>query len=630
MQRMWFLLLLMMPILANAQLAPSQQRDAFKAAISAVEKGKTHRYQELKKQLQDYPLLPYLEFELRSKQLVGLNGRQGIEVLSNFSGGPLYDTYKHRFLKAMGQRKRWQDFLTVSKEPPHSTELKCYYYRAKRSQGQFELAWQGAEEVWLTSRSLPKACDPLIREWRKAGKRGNELIWERMLLTYRDRQGSRLSYLNTLLSKSWRDRGDLLVRLYRHPKEIRQRSTIKRHKDYGVQMAELALKRIARKDPAYALKQFPSWEHALGEQRLATLRYLIKYALADNLWNERIEAYMVEAANDELIVLRTRQLIADADWKAINFWLAKIEDTGASSWRYWRARAMDELGLTEEAQAELQSLAQERSFYGFSAAQQLGLPYQLNQELPTIEPQLSQQVATLESVQRIDELLALEWYEEAKREWRWQLLRQDKPTQQAMTQLAFQRGWHFLSVQGTITAKDWNAVPWRFPDAYGDDFAQFAEMRSVDDTLLRAIARRESALYPLARSGANAYGLMQILPSTAKQVARQIGAKYPGAKGLYQTNYNIRLGSAYIKQLLERYDNNRILAAAAYNAGPHRVKRWLKQSDGRLEMDQFVETIPFRETRDYVKAILSYQLIYQKLDDRDAVLATDTERNRRY
>jgi soluble lytic murein transglycosylase len=123
---------------------------------------------------------------------------------------------------------------------------------------------------------------------------------------------------------------------------------------------------------------------------------------------------------------------------------------------------------------------------------------------------------------------------------------------------------------------------------------------------------------------------MQLLPQTARETAKSIGASYRGPNDLYDPKRNIQLGSAYYQQLYRRFDQNRLLASAAYNAGPHRVTRWLGKSQGQLDAPRFVATVPYKETREYIKAILSYQLIYAWLDDREIPLMTAAERSRLY
>ena len=144
-----------------------------------------------------------------------------------------------------------------------------------------------------------------------------------------------------------------------------------------------------------------------------------------------------------------------------------------------------------------------------------------------------------------------------------------------------------------------------------------------------AIARRESAFFPQAHSPVGARGLMQIMPATGRQVASALGRPHTRAE-LYEVEHNILLGSAYYRQLLDRFAGNRVYALAAYNAGPHRVDRWRNAKGQGVPVDVWVETIPYRETRNYVKNVLSYNVVFQYLLGDTHRLLTDAERQAQY
>ena len=140
---------------------------------------------------------------------------------------------------------------------------------------------------------------------------------------------------------------------------------------------------------------------------------------------------------------------------------------------------------------------------------------------------------------------------------------------------------------------------------------------------------KSSAFYPQARSPVGARGLMQIMPATGRQVAASLG-KGHGSADLYSVDHNVLLGSAYYRQLLDRFDGNRIFALTAYNAGPHRVDRWRHAPAEAVPVDIWVETIPYRETRAYVQAVLAYNVVFRYLMGDTASLLTPAERTARY
>ena len=137
-----------------------------------------------------------------------------------------------------------------------------------------------------------------------------------------------------------------------------------------------------------------------------------------------------------------------------------------------------------------------------------------------------------------------------------------------------------------------------------------------------------SALAQDAQSHAGARGLMQLMPATARQTARKNGIRYRGSRDLYEPEVNVSLGSRYYREMLERFDNNRILATAAYNAGPHRVQRWLEETGGQLPFDAWIETIPFRETRNYVQNVLAFSMVYAHHLENNARILSPQEKQR--
>jgi soluble lytic murein transglycosylase len=178
-----------------------------------------------------------------------------------------------------------------------------------------------------------------------------------------------------------------------------------------------------------------------------------------------------------------------------------------------------------------------------------------------------------------------------------------------------------MAIDAASRAKAWDALDVRFPTAYQNTFQQYASLQKVPATELMAIARRESAFFPEARSPVGARGLMQVMPATGKQVASSLGRPHTREE-LYQVEHNVLLGSAYYRQLLDRFQGNRVFALAAYNAGPHRVDRWRNKQGERLPVELWVETIPYRETRNYVQAVLSYNLVFQyRLGDTRSLLS---------
>lgn len=233
------------------------------------------------------------------------------------------------------------------------------------------------------------------------------------------------------------------------------------------------------------------------------------------------------------------------------------------------------------------------------------------------------------AVARVRELLALNEDDQARGEWNYLLDQVSYDDKLQLGSVALQQQWFDLAVLASISAKAWDVLDLRFPTPMASTFSRYAEARDMEQSFLYALARQESALYPKAQSPVGASGLMQLMPATAAHMAKKIGFELQGSRQLIDPEVNVNLGSAYIKELLDNYGGNRILAAAAYNAGPGRVRQWRRLSGGK-SFDVWVENIPYRETRNYVQNVLVFNAIYQENLRSPVKFLTERERKAKY
>jgi soluble lytic murein transglycosylase len=313
----------------------------------------------------------------------------------------------------------------------------------------------------------------------------------------------------------------------------------------------------------------------------------------------------------DLLELRTRLAIFEQRWDEVEYWIKQQPYAQSDRWLYWLGRALELQRKPGAAQAFDQAKAL-RGFYGFLAAQHQASPYRLPQAQVT-SPVLSLTAAQQRWPFMVRIPLWLEQQEIAMAQWDWSYnLAKLPPTEQVqLGELALRHGWSALAVQASISAKAWDHNALRFPLAYPAFFQAAATEVGLAPSIAYAISRQESAFYPLAQSGAGARGLMQLMPGTAADMAKAARLKTFSQGDLFDPATNISLGTRYLKQLLDQYQNNRILMAAAYNAGSSRVDEWLVRGKG-LPMDAWIESIPFRETRHYVQNVLAFALIYEQ------------------
>jgi soluble lytic murein transglycosylase len=321
-----------------------------------------------------------------------------------------------------------------------------------------------------------------------------------------------------------------------------------------------------------------------------------------------------ERVAEALLAATVRQ----EQWGKAVHWLHSLDeaDRRQPKWQYWLARATsadadDDTMAQADAQAMLQELASVRHYYGFLAAHRTGSTPNLNQRASHAHPMVLAQVAQRSAMQRIAELHGVGDMVNARREWQFLLPRLSDVEQVAAVHLLAQIGWTDQAIHGANAAQLLDDLELRFPTPFQSLFERESERAAVPAGLLFGIARQESAFAPTARSSAGAIGLMQLMPATAGEVAGRVGVRRPAGSALYDPELNVRLGSAYMAYLLQRYDGHRVHAAAAYNAGPSRVDRWRRDLDG-LATDAWIEAIPFNETRNYVKNVLAFSYIYSQ------------------
>lgn len=367
------------------------------------------------------------------------------------------------------------------------------------------------------------------------------------------------------------------------------------------------------------------WQLSEAEQREWKIVFLNRlFDNADPIFQLWRDEQITQLKADNLTERRLRLAI----WQQTDLkpWLALLSDEtkNKQEWRYWQAKADPTQRLTI-----LKTLASERGFYPMLAANRLKQRYLPT--LPKTQPLSDLQKNQLNrSLAKVAELRNLARFGSAKLAWIELLQRVDFNEKVALAEYAITQEWFDLAVEATIQAKAWDYLPLRLPNAYAEWFKANLTNSTIQPSFAMAIARQESAWNPQARSHANAIGLMQMLPTTAQATAKNRSLPYQQERDLLSPFKNIMLGTAHLDELNEKYPNNRILIAAAYNAGPHRVERWLARANNKLEMDEFIASIPFYETRGYVQNVLAYDFYYQMLYGTKPPMLFSLEEQQRY
>jgi soluble lytic murein transglycosylase len=310
---------------------------------------------------------------------------------------------------------------------------------------------------------------------------------------------------------------------------------------------------------------------------------------------------------------RVRIHLTEPDWRGVLTWLDGLrpEESAQPLWLYWRARALEVGGQADESRVIYGRLASQRDYHGFLAADRIGAPYQWVDAPLVFSTTELDALEQSPAVQRARELFLLGRFREAGVEWQRAIAAHTPQELQKAAKLAQRWGWHHQAIMTLARTNHRDDLALRFPLPYRAQIAAAAQDAGLDPAWIYAILRQESLFRTDARSSAGALGLMQIMPATAARIAQERGASAPGDDDLLQAETSIRFGTVYLRRVLDRLRNHPALATAAYNAGPGAVARWLPVH-APIEADRWVETIPYAETRHYVKRVMEYAIIYGK------------------
>lgn len=613
-----------------------EQRNRYAQIKQAWDNKQMDVVQQMLPGLQDYPLYPYLQYRLLTDDLMN---EPAVSVSRFIQANPTLPparSLKSRFVNELARREDWRGLLAFSPEPPGTTESKCNYYYAKWNIGQPEAAWSGAKELWLSGKNLPSSCDRLFSAWRSSGTQDPLAYLERIRLAMKEGNTALVTSLANQMPADYQTIASSLISLQNDPDTVLTFARTVGATDFTRQAAALAFTRIARQDAENARLMIPSLVQAqqLDEDRAQELKEIVAWRLMGNditseqaNWRDDV---IMRSRSTSLVERRVRMALGAGDRAGLNTWLARLpmEAKEKDEWRYWQADLLLERGREAEAKEILHSLMQQRGFYPMIAAQRLGEDYPLRVDKAGA---VNQALVQGPEMARVRELMYWSMDNTARSEWANLIASRSKPEQEGLARYAFDQNWWDLSVQATIAGKLWDHLEERFPLAYKDTFSRYVSGKDISPSYAMAIARQESAWNPKVRSPVGASGLMQIMPATASHTVQKFGlAGYSSPNQLLDADTNINIGTTYLESVYQQFENNRIFASAAYNAGPGRVRTWLGNSAGRIDAVAFVESIPFSETRGYVKNVLAYDAYYKYFMGKSAPLLTDAEWQRRY
>jgi soluble lytic murein transglycosylase len=602
---------------SNSEL--EQQRTTFQQAKKSLEKKDFAQFNQLKKQLGNYPLRNYLEYRYLRSKLHKINPDSIAQFIQQNNDAFYASRLRNIWLDHLAKNRQWQLYLKHYQTPQPSAR-QCTHVKALIATGQHLKALVDIPSLWLVGKSQHKNCDFAFQYWQDKGKLTDKLRWQRLKLALQNQQFSLATYLaksvketiaaKQLISHWQKMQYTPLAQLQLLPfkKNSYKKSKWLDRNMMDKHLVQYGLARLSRKSTEKAFRQW---------QRLAPLytfsrqqRHDIQANIANRAALNRQDntlTFFGDLPNEHW---RVRAALWQQDWPAVKKAIKtlSLEEQETNRWQYWLARSDAALGNRHQADKIYHKLMLERDYYGFLAADKLGKKYHMNHQSLAFKKSRIEQLSKRRDIAHLHEFYVLNMSLESRRQAYYLKQKLPKRELEILATLTHQWGWHNQTIALLGKAQSWDDLNLRFPVVYEQKMIQAGRNTKLDPSWLLGVARQESAFNPKARSPVGARGLMQLMPATGKSIAKQIKQPLKGLSELVNPSRNIQLGSAYLRHVYDAKQKNPVLATASYNAGPHRIARWLPKKT--LPADIWIENIPFNETRKYTANVISYAAIF--------------------
>ena len=618
------------PLTTAASL--SQERQTYLDAKAAFEKNDFERGDKLTAKIKNYPLTPYLHVRQIQKNIQTINDKEVAKFIQLHQQSPFADDVQMSRLNQFIVNNQPAKFIQAYQQLPITrNRYVCALAWAEFQTGQTQIAMEKAKNLWVQGHSQDNACDPLFDEWMKQGNPTAALATERFWNAINEKNYALAQYVERFItSPNEKSDIELFWAVQKNPNLIEDLQRLKANNPHHGIIAVYAIRQIARKDLDVAstlwikVRDKVSVDPAEANQLTESLGLRYAKGFRDNA-ESMLQALDPNYQVPLLTEWHVRLELANQNWKRALELIGQLPQDFQQEdrWIYWREtvkRKMDPVGY----KADYSEVVKQRSFYGFLASEITNDPFYLNHKPSGITAEQKNRIKKLPAMKRMAELLALDYQYAARVEWNHLSKALSKEDQLVAAHIASDWGWYDQAIRGASQVKAWNDLDIRFPNPHDALFAELTKERGIYHTWAIAIARQESAFYQEARSRVGARGLMQLMPATAKHTAKRFSVNYRHPDELFTPRTNISLGTAYLADMQNTFAGNRVYATAAYNAGPGRVKSWIK-ARGHLPIDVWIETIPFDETRNYVQNVLSFSVIYDIMASRPAHLLSDAE-----
>lgn len=593
-----------------AGAASASTDDNFLAAREAYAGNRPDQFEKLARKIpDDYPLHLYLDYwrlKTQSASTGELERFARAHPDSAVSGTAWQDLAQY-----YGRTEDWVHFREVEdKAPRRDTQFTCYDLRARLARHDPTAVGAGLK-LWLTAEDLPSNCDPLFTSLAEANFLTDGIRYARLRLAL---DASNMTLSKTLIGALEQDAKDDIQRLDLARTNPEKVLALDAATQIQSEISFFALRQVAVKDPDRAAALWQTRQAGFSENDQYYGWGVIAVAGARQVNPKAVGWFL--AARDQLSdsqnIWKARTMLRAGRWQDLLRSIADMpfELRDDAVWRYWKARAYQALNMKTRAYPIFASLSHEIHYYGLLAEEELPARLESRSADYIPSPREIDQTRSLPGIRRALLLHKLELNTNAGQEWDWALHGADDQRLLAAAEIARQAQWYDRAIRTAEETRTIHSMDLRYLTPYRDLAESYAHKNGLDPALVYGLIRQESRFTDYARSSVGARGLMQIMPATARWIARHLGLGKHADARIGDPDVNLKFGTYYLKQLLTGFDGSAVLATAGYNAGPGRSRRW--QADKPLEGAIYVESIPIAETREYVKKVLANAMYYRQ------------------
>jgi len=596
-----------------------QQRSAFRAVRADVERGNWQPVGQYEALLKNYVLWPDLRAIFLKATLKNADHDEIETFLHQYGVLKPARELRYRYALHLAKEDRLPEYLGIYQQFYQGLEiasLDCLALQAEIELGQENRVTRRAQDLWLVGKSQAEECDPVFEHLRRRNLLTTQHYADRFNLAIESKHFSLARYLARSLDPRYLAEAEEWLSAQNQTEEFIAGWLDYADTDLARRLFAYAVERLAYDNPIVAsehwlrLRSHFSFSDAQDNQ---VSRHIALWAARTHL--PQAESLLLSLAGDANDVETGRWLVRSAllknQWPEVIQRINQLPDDehGKDEWRFWQAFALSKTGAHDPATEIFSRLAVERSYYGFLAADITEAPYALAEMPVRHNEEVTAAVAQNPALIRARELFHVGLESRGRSEWDGavRLMTSEEQTQAAL--LADGWGWHSRAISTVASAGEFDDLRVRYPLPWRTVFEKHANTAGVSHSWAYGIARSESLFMRDIRSSAGAIGIMQLMPDTGRSTAREIRLPWSGLATLTDSSSNIRLGTHYLSKMFARFGNNRVLATAAYNAGPSRVVDWLPES-GSLDARIWIENIPFNETRGYVRRVLTDDTIF--------------------